>query len=222
LKKPLLKQLQPSLEQSSAQQLAQPETCQSLEAIRTANLLSPAQGVLPQLYQTCGNQLMQAGKSGEAIAIYEQFMTYFQRHSLYQEVAMAYAKAAVQEAQALNPGSLPAPVRRGGPSMGPNGGNVTVQIRNNSPETMRVIISGATPKVEGIPPCPECQIYAANSSPQDCPQLGPQASYVLQPGNYDVVIKSISSGSVVPFTGRWDLNFSGSYESCFFLSHSSV
>jgi outer membrane protein assembly factor BamD (BamD/ComL family) len=222
LKNVLFKQLKPSLDQSSAQQLAQSETCQSLEAIRTANLLSPVNGTLPQLYQVCGNQLMQAGRSGEAIAVYEQFMTHFQQHSLYQEVAMAYAKAAVKEAQALNPGSLPAPMRQGGPSTGQNGGNVTLQIRNNSPETMRIIISGATPRVEEIPPCPECQVYAAGASPQDCPSLGPQASYVVQPGNYDVVVKSMGSGSVVPFTGSWDLNFSGSYESCFFLSRSVV
>jgi len=47
--------------------------------------------------------------------------------------------------------------------------------------------------------------------------MGPIGRYTLEPGQYDVVVESISDRGVTPGPSNWDLVSGDQYSSCFFI-----
>ena len=46
----------------------------------------------------------------------------------------------------------------------------------------------------------------------------PAYRYTLQPGEYEVLVRSVSDPTVNPFTGVWSLATGQAYSSCFYLA----
>ncbi|NET49013.1 MAG: hypothetical protein F6K09_09870, partial [Merismopedia sp. SIO2A8] len=99
--------------------------------------------------------------------------------------------------------------------------STVVIIRNDSPEAMRIVLSGTDPQFQDLAPCEDCQSFV-ESSPTGCPEKGPEARFVLTPGNYNVLVRSIGDRAVTPFTGTWQLGQGSEYYSCFYIVQSPI
>ena len=209
---PLREAIAPVAEQTDINTLTTDPTCQRLEAVRNTQLIPPLTDKLPQLYQTCGALFTEAGEQGNAIAVYEQFLDHYPQHSLADPIKQSYAKAVFDEANQQGAGALPTPGRSGATG----DGSTVVRIRNNSPEKMRIVLSGPTPRVEELAPCEDCVVHTPSNIPEGCSLQGPEGVYTMQPGGYQAVVKSIGA-TVTPFTGNWALEGGSIYSHCFFM-----
>jgi hypothetical protein len=208
---PLRQAIAPNTTKTSAKKLATPTTCQRLDLIDKQELL-PA-GKIPEMYLACGEVFSTSKKRPQAIALYEKFLDQYPDHTLTDQVKQAYAKAIVQDAKAQGGGRIAPP---GAVGRTPDGSTV-VSIRNDSNEAMRIVFSGPTPRVEELPPCKECRDFTAGGLPKACPNKGQIGNYTIQPGEYEVMVKSIGSRKVRPFTGNWALDNGNAYSHCFYI-----
>lgn len=198
--------------ESAPADLASAGSCGSVDSLLDQGLVAADAATLPALLYACG-QLYEADEAfGDALIFYDRVLDQFPDHSLAGEVEQALARAAIGEANALGAGGLPAPQAVGS---GSAGGQVTVVIRNDSPEGLRLVFSGPEVRVEELGPCESCEEFTSGG-PSGCPEQGPVGEYLLAPGDYDVVVKALS-GSVTPFRGSWTLESGQEYNSCFYL-----
>ncbi len=167
----------------------------------------------PDFYQACGQSYTNQQDFAKAAGMYEKFLDEFPEHSQIATVKTALIKALSADHTAA--GILPPPIAQGATS----DGSTTVLIRNVSNTKMRIIFNGATPRIEEIEPCKDCQEYTEATIPKECPSQGINASYPLAPGAYDVTVKSIGK-TVTPFKGNWSLNAGTQYSNCFFIVRS--
>ncbi|MCU0550621.1 MAG: hypothetical protein MUC48_14830 [Leptolyngbya sp. Prado105] len=212
---PLVQPLRRSLNLKTDQvkSWASPSVCQKLDFIEKAALIPQRDQTLPLLYQQCGNLLVSLNQVPQGVAIYEQFLNKFTNHPAREDVKKTYAAALVKDAKATGSGTISAPGQ-----VGVTGdGSTQVTIQNDSQEAMRIVFSGATPRVEELPPCKDCQSFNESNVPAACPEKGSIGTYVLNPGDYDVLVKSYGGRTVRPFTGRWGLNSGVAYRHCFYI-----
>lgn len=212
LLQPLRQAIAPVVQQNDAKTFATSNVCGKLDPIQSMNLLPDAPKKLPELYQACGAFFVSTKQNLEVISLSKRFLKEFPDHPLKTSIQQDYARAIVQDAKAQGGSAVPPPERVGSRS----DGSTVVLIRNDSPEPLRIAFSGPTARVEEMPACKECQRFTPETAPAACPAKGPTASYTLQPGQYEVMVKATGRGSVKPFTGSWDLS-SGEYKNCFYL-----
>lgn len=195
--------------------LAKPTSCQQFELIQQHNLVP--QMKIPQFYQACGRAFENNKNYAEAISIYENFLDQFPKHALTKNIKQAYAQTLYAQAQSKGAGTIPSPA-----SIGSTGdGSTVVEIRNDSPEKMRIVFGGPTPRVEELPPCSDCKTYI-EKPPKACPGKGPVGSYTVEPGRYRVVVKSIGGHTVIPYTGDWGMSRNTLYSHCFYIVESPL
>jgi hypothetical protein len=187
--------------------------CQKMDAIEKANLIPQADRTLPALYQHCGDLLVAQKQVAQGMGLYAQFLNKFPKHPAEAAVKKAYAAVLVNEAKAKGSGTIAAPGQSGVTA----DGSTQVTIQNDSPTPMQIVFSGPTPRVEELPPCKDCQSYTTENAPSACPEKGPIGTYVLNPGDYEVLVKSYGGPFVQPFTGNWDLNAGTAYTHCFYI-----
>lgn len=192
--------------------LAIPKVCNQIGNLTKYKLLPNPSTNLPTLYQACGKAYANQKAFPKAIAMFEKFLDDYPNHPQVQSVKRAYTKAMVDDTRTKGAGQIDRP----GYSGSRGDGTTAVVIRNDSPEKLRLVFSGPTPRLEELAPCTTCKTYTENG-PKGCPNQGPVGTYVLQPGQYDVVVKSIGDRGVRPFTGTWSLDQSSEYNSCFFI-----
>lgn len=209
---PALGRAQTLSDQSAAEDLASLELCASFDTLREQAILADDPAILPPLMLACGAAYEADENFSEALVTYDRVRGEFPDYNP-DEVQLALARAAVAEARALGAGGLPAPQAVG--SSGEAGGQVTVVIQNDSPERLRIVFSGPDVRVEELGACEECARFTSDDI-EACPELGPVGRYVLAPGDYDVVVKSVE-GQVNPFQGSWTLESGQEYNSCFFI-----
>jgi tetratricopeptide (TPR) repeat protein len=209
---PLHQQNEALWQQAGVANLAKPDVCDRAEELQQNQLIAQNDTNLPLFYLACGQSYANAEQHPQAIAIYQRFLDNYSQHEKVEEVKAAWAKSMVLEAKDTGAGTIERP----GLSGYTNDGTTVVEIRNDSPEKMRLVFSGPQPRYEEIEPCSDCETFFGQG-PQGCPSKGPVGRYVLKPGQYDVVVKSISAQSVRPFTGTWQLDRNAIYNSCFFI-----
>jgi hypothetical protein len=190
--------------------------CQKMDAIEKANLIPQNDRTLPELYQHCGDLLVSQKQAAQGAGLYEQFLHKFPKHSAEAAVKKAYAAVLVSEAKAKGSGTIAAPGQSGVTA----DGSTEVTIQNDSQVPMRIVFSGPTPRVEELPRCKDCQSYTTENAPSACPEKGPIGTYVLNPGDYEVLVKSYGGQFVRPFTGNWGLNAGTAYKHCFYIVQS--
>jgi hypothetical protein len=166
----------------------------------------------PEFYQACGKALADSGVYPKAIALYETFLDQYPDHALAKPMKRAYAQALYADAQSKGAGTIPPPVQGGTTG----DGSTVIEIRNDSPEKMRIVFGGPTPRVEELEPCRDCQTYT-NNPPKQCPGVGPIGTYTVDPGQYRIIVKSIGDRTVTPYTGDWPLSANTRYNNCFYI-----
>jgi hypothetical protein len=214
---PLRQQVASRLEATAPDTVASAEFCDALPSTLDHSLLSRPDQVLPTYYQACGEAYQSAGRYNEAIEQLQRFLTDYPNHKQTAAVEVTLAKTLIDQAKANNAGTLPSPVIDGRTAAG----TTKVQIRNDSPEPMRIVFTGPETRFEELPGCKDCQVFTT-SVPQSCPEKGPIATYTLKPGDYQVLVRSIGDRTVTPFTGEWNLLDRYQHGSCFYIVQQPV
>lgn len=207
----LRRKLAQDLQGQQPEQLAEVSVCDRLPSLINHQLLPNADKALPIWQYACGQTYAKNSNFAQANALFQQFLQEHPRHEQVRQVETAFAASMVAEANASGAGRIARP----GQSGRVRRGTTVVQIRNDSPETLRIVFSGPEPRFEELAPCAECEPLSA--PPSACPAKGPRGTYTLKPGDYDVLVRSTSNGQVTPFTGKWELGSGSEYSSCFFI-----
>jgi len=199
-------------EQAKPSALASQESCQKIDILLEEDLIPQRDVNLPLFYLACGQAYEDAGDWANAVTMYESFLAEYPSHSLASDVEAALARSIVAQAKAAGAGEIPAPSLSGSTGSG----FTEVVIQNDSPERLRIVFSGPESRVEELGACSSCQTYFG-IGPLFCPEQGPIGRYTLKPGQYDVVVESISDTGVTPWIGDWSLVSGDEYYSCFFI-----
>lgn len=190
--------------------LAVQPLCDRREDLRTQGLV-PIDSV-PQLWTACGQTYEAEGNYDGAIATYQQVLQRETPEMIVTQVEAALAQVLVAQANTEGANTLSQPSKSGYTRKGAT----KVQIRNDSPERMRIVFSGPEPHFQEIAPCEDCEAYAI-ASRKTCPNQGPLATFELEPGNYEVLVQPVSDPTVNPFIGTWSLTAGQAYDSCLYL-----
>ena len=191
-------------------ELATEGLCDRIEPLLDSALLPPDNE--PRWLVACGQIYSRAGQFEQAIATYQRALEDYPSHELAPQAETELAQTMVAQAKSAGAGILPEP-GFGGYT---HDGSTTIEIRNASRETMRIVFSGPEARFEEIAPCPECKTYIGEA-PSTCPDQGSVARFTLRPGEYGVLVRSVSDNAVTPFTGQWALRQGTAYNSCFYL-----
>jgi hypothetical protein len=192
--------------------LATIDLCQSLGDLENLNFVISPDETLPPLLYACGQTFEQEQAFGDAVIAYSRFRDEFPEHALAADVDDAYVRATIADADLTGAGSLPPPQAVGSSD---SDGQVVVVIQNDTPEKLSMVFSGPETRVEELEPCTDCESFT--SAPEACPEKGPVGRYLLAPGSYKVVVKTISGNDVTPFRGDWELDGGQEYNSCFYV-----
>ncbi|MGH8932597.1 MAG: hypothetical protein ACRDZO_18730 [Egibacteraceae bacterium] len=186
----------------------------SLPGEQAAPIVTSAQGVMPQALYECGVEEHNSGDHLGAIEHLQRLTDTYPTSPLVGQAEPTLIAAKVANIKQGSTGELPPPQAVGSaPS-----GSVIVEIINDSPDTLEVLVSGPNARAETVPPCPTCSYYPSFLGPSSCaPASKPTISVRLPPGTYDVVVQSISDGSVTPYSGTWSLESGTEYSNCFFV-----
>jgi tetratricopeptide (TPR) repeat protein len=187
-------------------------TCERAGSLQNNNTISSRPDFMPRLYFKCGQAYEKDRDWSNAIAMYEAFLAEFPDHALAPEAEAGLARAIIAQAKAGGAGDIPAPERSGSTGSG----QTEVVIQNDSPERLRIVFSGPESRIEELAACSSCINYTG-IGPLYCPEMGPIGRYTLEPGEYEVVVESITDSGVTPWTGTWTLGSGDEYSSCFFL-----
>lgn len=187
------------------------ELCKQIDQFVTNDLVPQPDTNLPPVYFACGQLYEKSGIYPFGIDYYEKFLSAYPGHTLVPEVKSALLRAIVARAKLGGGGSLPTPERSGTTE----DGLTLVIIRNESPESLRIVFSGIEDRIEELEACSTCTTFISN--PSFCPGAGPVGRYTLKPGQYFVVVESTSSPSTSPWSGDWVLEGGAEYTNCFFI-----
>lgn len=199
--------------ETNADALAAEGLCNQLDTLEEQSLIPQKNQILPELLFECGKTYEGIGYYNQAMDVYDRFIRMYPDHQLSSVVEDALARSIIADARATGAGLIPAPEKSG--STGTS--STVVIIQNDSPERMRIVFSGPDSRIEDLAACSACQTFYGNG-PLYCPEKGPIGRYTLPPGNYDVVVQSVSDNSVTPWSGTWELISGDEYYSCFFIT----
>jgi tetratricopeptide (TPR) repeat protein len=189
-----------------------PVACEEAGSLQHNYVISNRPNFMLMLYNDCGLAYEADRDWEKAIAMYESFLAYYPNDDFASVIEQYLARSIVAQAKASGAGEIPAPERSGSTGSGFS----EVVIQNDSPERLRIVFSGPESRVEELSACNSCTKYT-NVGPADCPEKGPVGRYKLSPGQYDVVVESISYNGITPWSGNWHLTGGGEYSSCFFI-----
>ena len=193
--------------------LAQHPVCSNIIPFIERELIPNTVEVIPALYKNCGQNYAQAKQYSEAMAMYETFLKEYPNHPFLATIKKDLGTIMIADDRQKGAGKLPPAV----PSGFTFDGTTTVQIRNESPHPLRIVLNGPESQFEEIPACEDCKEMSASAEPKSCPNQGPVINMTLKPGNYDIVAKSIAGKTVSPYIGNWTLGKGYQYDNCFFI-----
>lgn len=165
----------------------------------------------PELLYSCGKTFAGASKRSEAIELLDLFIESYPEDPHNQDAVNILADLLISSAQAEGAGSLPAPDIAGNTDKG----TTEYEVQNDTPYSLRVVFSGPEKRIVTIPPCPDCKEYTI--SPMSCPDEGPLETVALLPGNYSLLVETVSTEGVTPYTGSFELEDGTRYSSCYYV-----
>jgi len=185
--------------------------CKQIDQLITNNLVPQPDTNLPKVYFACGQLYENSDIYWEAIDYYERFLSGYPDHPLAPEVKSALLRSIIARAKMNGASNLPTPEQSGTT----DDGSTVVLIRNESPESLRIVFSGPESRIEQLEACSACSTFS--TSPSFCPGIGPVGRYTIKPGQYFVVVESTSDTGTTPWSGDWILDSGFEYTNCFFI-----
>lgn len=193
--------------------LAQHSVCSNIIPFIERELIPNTEEVIPALYKNCGQNYANAKQYGQAMVMYETFLKEYPNHPFLASIKKDLGTIMIADARQKGAGKLPPAV----PSSLTVDGTTIVQIRNESPYPLRIVLNGPESQFEEIPACKDCQKNSASSEPKACSNQGPVINMTLKPGNYDIVAKTVVGETISPYVGNWTLGKGYKYDNCFFI-----
>jgi hypothetical protein len=194
--------------------LANPEICYNYLTGLQSSVIAKRKGVMPALWYGCGQNFETNQDWDQAISFYEGFLTYYPEDANAAVVEAALARLIIANIKAKKTATFDITIPQ--PSGTTGNESVLIIIQNDSPAKLRIAFVGPESHVEILEPCSVCSFYTFK--PFSCRMLGPTIGrYSLKPGQYEMVVESISHGGVVPWRASWSLVSGNEYTVCFFV-----
>jgi tetratricopeptide (TPR) repeat protein len=186
--------------------------CNSIDGIARKKTILESD--LPKIYAACGQQYEASQKYIQASRVYEDFLKDYPEHPLLPQIKAGLANSMIERTKSEG-GEAP-PLEATGKT---SDGVTTVKITNNSPEKIRIYYRGADTGFVELEPCKDCPVYTTEQ--KQCPDdLGTVGEYTFKPGQYDIVMKTISDPRVMSLKDKWQLNDGWAYSNCYYLIRS--
>jgi hypothetical protein len=179
--------------------------CTQLDKFRNDPIMISRPELFPGLLLTCAQHEQD---EADGITLCEEFMKRYPSHHLVRQVTGVEAKLINKDVRAGRASDFGQAEETGGPG----GDNAVIEVFNDSPETLRVAISGPDVDVENLPGCPACP--KTTSSGGVCrEQFATKARIVVQPGAYDVSFDFPGQKTISAYA-HWSLEAGKSYFQC--------
>jgi hypothetical protein len=188
------------------------DACVSYQDLVQRDVISGETEPLAKFLYDCAEYAYSSQSYMDAVSMYESLLVEFPDHELSKQVTSNYADAMIKKAVAGGAGKIAQP----DPSGYTTAGNTIVEIQNDSPESLKIVINGPKTIIEYLDPCDSCQTYSM-IGPLYCPEKGPIGKYTLPSGDYQVLVEASSDKGVTPFTGSWTLESGRQMYSCFVI-----
>lgn len=198
-------------DQASAAELAVPEACDRVGLLGEADLLPKLDDQLPEILFACGQTYEALGQLEDALAMYTLVSANHPDHSLAEDAGGRTADVRIAIARRDGAGDIAAPTESGS---APAGTAVYI-VRNDSPELIRITLSGPQVVVDEVAACGDCSSFS--EAPDGCPDQGPIVRYTLEPGVYEVLVEAVGADRVTPYVGSWDFQDQTEYSDCYYI-----
>jgi hypothetical protein len=132
-------------------------------------------------------------------------------HRLVGPATDALARVEIELAEQSGAGIIEQPLPSG--TVAP--GTSVYEVQNDSPYRLQIILRGPEVIIEEIDECRTCTTYF--EEPEECPGRGPIRQITMKPGEYKILVKSISDDGVIPYRGAWTFADSWEYAYCYYV-----
>ena len=185
--------------------------CDHLAELRSEPAIAGRAGFLPTITLTCAQTAEFFQDYSGAVERYQWFIDNAPTDDRLVAARDGLARSLIAEAQQGGAGSLPQPVDTGG-----SGSSLaSVVIYNDSPEELRIVMSGPESRIEVLAASATSGEYDL-VGPSSCRTDVPMLELQVPSGVYDVLVEA-TSGGISPFTGTWTLGRGDAYASCFYV-----
>jgi tetratricopeptide (TPR) repeat protein len=150
----------------------------------------------PALYD-CGLEKQRNGDNAGAVEHLKRLATTYPASPLVAQSEPALIAARIGVIKGGSTSALPPPQAVGS---GAPGGSVIVEVINDSPEALEILVNGQVAKMANVDACATCRDTYVR--PLYCPtDPRPTTRLQLPAGHYDVVVQATSSPGVTPYSG---------------------
>lgn len=195
-----------------AAMLANVDACGLMDEVRADAALATREGFLATFTFGCAQMAEYSGDYGAAIEWYQWFLDHVPLEPRSGVALDGLARSTVALARQRGASELPPPA--------PTGGSGTaaaeIVLYNDTPDELRVVVSGPESRIVEIPASPTSSYYSM-VGPAACRTDVPSVALELTAGTFDVLVETTTADDVDDFLGSWVLDASASYESCFFV-----
>lgn len=185
--------------------------CERLDEVRNDPAIARRADFIPNIMFTCAQSAEYVEDYATAIELYQWFVDHGPADARLVTARDGLARCLIARAQQSGAGELPPPTATGG-----SGSSIaSVVIYNDSPEELRIVLSGPESRIEIMPASPTSSEYDL-VGPLSCRTDVPMLELDVPAGDYQVLVES-TSGGISPFTGTWNFTSGDAYSSCFFI-----
>jgi hypothetical protein len=179
--------------------------CDHLAELRSEPAIAGRAGFLPTITLTCAQTAEFFQDYSGAVERYQWFIDNAPTDDRLVAARDGLARSLIAEAQQGGAGSLPQPVDTGG-----SGSSLaSVVIYNDSPEELRIVMSGPESRIEVLAASATSGEYDL-VGPSSCRTDVPMLELQVPSGVYEVLVEA-TSGGISPFTGTWTLGRGDAY-----------
>jgi tetratricopeptide (TPR) repeat protein len=196
------------------EELATKEVCDQVVLQKETDSVPRPDEHLPVLFYYCGRTYESLGELENAALLYVALRTLYPDHALTPLATQGLVRVEIE--LAADAPTVAQPQESG---TAPAGTSVYV-VQNDSPERIQIILSGPETVIEEIAKCSDCT--ELTQVPDFCPNKGPARRISLKPGQYEVLVKSISDDRITPYRGDWTFRSGAEYQECFYVLTSGV
>lgn len=199
--------------ETEAQLVKDASWCPWLSELRNDPIVVALKDLIPGLLLTCARA--PSALPRDAILYMQDLLNKYPGHRFGPE-ALATLAAMINkrarsdtEAHELSKEDLVRPI---------GGDKAIIMVYNDSPEPLRIALSGPEPRVEEIEPCGDCPEVPAGEKPGFRRKQATSKRIVITAGQYDMAIDYAENEKTSPGYARWTLQAGKEYFGCFYIS----
>lgn len=191
--------------------IGNPSACDHLDELQADATIAARPGFMPTLMLACAQTAEGMQDYQAAIERFQWFVDNYPLDPRLTAAQEGLARSLIADARQRGAGELPppTPTGRSGSDL------VSVVIFNDSPNELRIVLSGPESRIVNVAPSPTSSTYPV-VGPLTCRTDVPTIELSVKPGDYQVLVDAID-GTVRPYAGAWSLGSGATYESCFFI-----